>query len=105
VDNSTEYPELEAWKSTLEHQYYQAQSQWNDSVYAGKPDATAQQWEITTRHKLDEANRALRNLARFHGDKESTASTKIGVPTHIAFIFATLWIMTIVVLAYIALTG
>lgn len=55
----TEFPALEARKSDLQHQHYEATRQANDATYAGKPDAAAQQWLTRIREELDQLNYVL----------------------------------------------
>ena len=62
MEKRTEFPALEARKSDLEHQHYEAQRQANDAVYAGKSDSGLMQWLTSIRAELDELKYVLRVL-------------------------------------------
>ena len=59
----TEFPALEARRSDLEHQHFEARQQAEDAARTGKPDNAIMQWIVTIRAELDELSYVLRAMA------------------------------------------
>jgi hypothetical protein len=99
VDKRTEFPALEARKSDLEHQHWEATKQVNDGVYTGKLDAAVENWLRRIREELDELNYVLKVIG--------SQGSKIDVQGHTLLIamIAYAIIMLVIVALFIRYLG
>ena len=64
MEKRTEFPALEARKSDLEHQHYEAKRQVADGGFVGKLDPAVLAWLATIRAELDELSYVLRIVSQ-----------------------------------------
>ena len=87
MDRRTEFPALEARKEYLEHEFYNAQKQAQDAVFAGKPDNGIQQWLLSIKAELDELRYVLRVLSAPDGRIEISGRAALIIGMVLAAVF------------------
>lgn len=98
MEKRTEFPALEARKSYLERQHYEASQQANDAMRAGKVESGPMLWIAAIRDELDELTYVLRVLG--------SPSTRIDVAGHTLLIaFGALALIMLAQLAILAMVG
>jgi hypothetical protein len=76
VDKRTEFPALEARKSELEHQHYEAKKQLGENYSVKSTDfAALQTWLVSIREELDELTYVLRIVGHTENRIDVTGHT------------------------------